>query len=54
MRSVSSTGRLVEDSRARLCGFVTGKYSYSNSGGGSSHAVQLVGMFKLPENTGPK
>lgn len=49
--AAGSTGDLVENSRARFCGFVTGRYSYSNSGGGSSHAVQMVGMFKLPENT---
>lgn len=48
--AAGSTGDLVEKSRARFCGFVTGRYSYSNSGGGSSHAVQMVGMFKLPEN----
>lgn len=48
--AAGSTGALVEDSRARICGFVTGAYSYSNSGGGSSHAVQVVGMFRLPEN----
>ena len=50
--AAGSTGDLVERSRARFCGFVTGRYSYSNSGGGSSHAVQMVGMFKLPENLG--
>ena len=48
--AVGSTGALVEDSRARFCGVVTGTYSYSNSGGGTTHAVQLVGMFKLREN----
>jgi hypothetical protein len=48
--AAGSTGALVEDSRARICGFVTGAYSYSNSGGGSSHAVQVVGMFRLAEN----
>lgn len=50
--AAGSTGDLVENSRARFCGFVTGTYDYSNSGGGSSHAVELVGMFKLPENVG--
>lgn len=51
--AAGSTGDLVEDSRARFCGFVTGRYSYSNAGGGTTHAVQMVGMFKLPENTAP-
>ena len=50
--AAGSTGELVEGSWARFCGMVTGRYSYSNSGGGTSHAVQMVGMFKLPENTG--
>jgi hypothetical protein len=30
---------------------VTGRIDYSNSGGGTTHAIQLVGMFKLPVNT---
>lgn len=47
---VGSSGDLVEDSYARFCGVVTGKYSYDNSGGGTSHAIALVGMFDLPEN----
>jgi hypothetical protein len=48
--AVHSTGELVEKSQARFCGIVTGKHSYRNSGGGSTHAIQLVGMFDLPEN----
>lgn len=48
--AVGSTGELVSQSRARLCGVVTGKYQYSNSGGGTGHAVAVVGMFDLPEN----
>jgi hypothetical protein len=48
--AVRSTGDLVEHKDARLCGFVIGKYDYKNSGGGSSHAIQMVGMFDLPEN----
>lgn len=47
---VGGSGELVARSRAKMCGVVIGKYSYSNSGGGTGHAVQLVGMFDLPEN----
>ena len=48
--AVGSSGSLVERSAARVCGVVTGKYDYSNSGGGKGHAVNVVGMFDLPEN----
>lgn len=48
--AVKSTGELVERSWAKFCGVVIGNYQYSNSGGGTSYAVQLVGMFDLPEN----
>lgn len=51
--AVGSTGALVERSAGRICGVVTGKESYSNSGGGVTHAVRLVGMFDLPENRAP-
>jgi hypothetical protein len=51
--AIGSTGELVEDSRARFCGVVIGRSSYSNTGGGTTHAVKLVGMFKLPENEQP-
>ena len=48
--AVGSTGSLVENSYARFCGVVTGRYSFTNAGGGTTHAVQLVGFFDLPEN----
>ena len=48
--NVGSSGSLVEEDRVRTCGIVIGNYSYSNSGGGTGHTVQLVGMFDLPEN----
>jgi hypothetical protein len=48
--AVGSTGSLVERSRARFCGVVTGTFDYSNSGGGVGHAVTTVGMFDLPAN----
>ena len=48
---VGSSGDLVEDSYARFCGIATGKFDYPNSVGGTGHAIELVGMFDLPENT---
>jgi hypothetical protein len=48
--AAGSTGQLVEQSAARFCGVVTGRYDYANSGGGVGHAVEAVGMFDLPEN----
>ena len=48
--AAGSSGTLVEQSYARFCGVVTGKYDYSNSAGGEGHAVEMVGMFDLPEN----
>jgi hypothetical protein len=48
--AAGSTGNLVQQSRARLCGVVIGTYDYSNSAGGKGHAVSLVGMFDLPDN----
>jgi hypothetical protein len=48
--AVGSSGALVEDSTGRICGIVTGRYDYANSGGGAGHAVTIVGMFDLPEN----
>jgi hypothetical protein len=48
--AAGSTGSLVQQSRARLCGVVIGTYDYSNSAGGKGHAVSLVGMFDLPDN----
>jgi hypothetical protein len=50
--AVNSTGDIAEKSRAKFCGVVIGKFDYSNSAGGVAHAVQLVGMFDLPENKG--
>lgn len=48
--AVGSSGALVKQSPARFCGVVTGLYDYSNSGGGTGHAIDMVGMFDLPEN----
>jgi hypothetical protein len=51
--AAGGSGDLVSHSPMRFCGFVTGKYDYSNSGGGTGHAIKLVGMFDLPENKKP-
>ena len=48
--AAGSTGRLVSRSYARFCGVVTQRYDYSNSGGGTGHAVDMVGMFRLRQN----
>lgn len=48
--ATASTGDLVGQSRAKFCGVVTGRYSYSNVSGGTTHAIRLVGLFDLPEN----
>ncbi|HJN77236.1 MAG TPA: hypothetical protein QGF58_25145 [Myxococcota bacterium] len=48
--AVKDTGTLVQGNWGRFCGFVTGKYSYANSGGGTSHAVSIIGMYELPSN----
>lgn len=48
--AVNSTGDLEDGSIAKYCGIVTGTYDYKNSGGGTGHAVDIVGMFDLPEN----
>lgn len=51
--AAGTTGALVERSRARFCGIVTGTYDYANSGGGVGHAIAAVGMFDLPGNRQP-
>lgn len=48
--ALGSSGDLVAKSSAKFCGVVTGRFDYSNSGGGAGHAVELVGMFDLKEN----
>lgn len=51
---VGSSGQIVEQSWARFCGVVIDKYDYSNSAGGTGHAIDVVGMFDLPENRSRK
>jgi len=48
--AVGSSGTLVSTSWAKICGVALEKFDYSNSGGGTGHAVSIVGMFDLPEN----
>ena len=48
--NVGSSGSLVDGNQARFCGVVIGRYDYSNSGGGTGHAIQVVGIWDLPEN----
>ena len=43
--AVGETGEIVEGTTATFCGLVIGKYSYSNAGGGTTHAVSAVGEF---------
>lgn len=40
----------VQETNQGIPQVVTGNYDYSNSAGGTGHAVDLVGMFDLPEN----
>lgn len=48
--AAASTGDIVGQARGKFCGVVTGRYSYGNVSGGTTHAVRLVGLFDLPEN----
>lgn len=48
-----SSGAIGQGSYATLCGLVAGNYTYSNSAGGTGHAVEIVGMFDLPANRKP-
>ena len=48
--NAGSSGELVQNSIARTCGVVTGRFDYSNSGGGVGHAISVVGLFDLPQN----
>ncbi len=45
-----STGELVEGSRAKLCGIVAGLHFFQNVSGGQTQAVEVAGVFDLPEN----
>jgi hypothetical protein len=45
--TVGGSGPLVEKSTGKLCGYVTGKYSYPNSGGGTTHTIDIAGAWNL-------
>lgn len=47
--AVGETGAIVKGTRATLCGVATGRYSYSNVRGGTTHGVSLVGEFRSYE-----
>lgn len=48
--AVGDTGELEAQSATKFCGIAVGKMSYSNSGGGSSTAPYVIGLFDLPAN----
>ncbi len=48
--AVGSTRGVNQGSRVRFCGVVIGRSSNSNVGGGTTHSVQLVGVFDITEN----
>lgn len=48
--AVGDTGELESQSNAKFCGIAIGKINYSNSGGGTSTAPYIVGLFDLPAN----
>jgi hypothetical protein len=48
--AAGSTQGIVEDTRTRFCGVVTGRFSFSNAMGGTTHTAELVGMFDIPAN----
>lgn len=51
--AVGSSGAVVASSLARLCTVVVDLFDYTNSMGGMGHAVDVIGMFDLPENRPP-
>lgn len=42
---------IFQGREAMFCGIVVGRETYPNTGGGTSHAVRLVGMFVTPANS---
>lgn len=44
--AVGETGSIVKGTRAKLCGVATGRYSYDNARGGTTHGVSVVGDFR--------
>jgi hypothetical protein len=50
--AVQSTQGIVEGTPARFCGIAVGLQSYPNVSGGTTHAIQVVGLFDIPANGG--
>jgi hypothetical protein len=48
--AVGSTGKLVDESSARFCGVIAGRWNYRTLAGGTAESIFLIGMFDLPEN----
>lgn len=48
--AAGTAGTLARGSHARVCGVVTGRHARTSVSGGTNLAVQLVGMFDLPDN----
>jgi hypothetical protein len=48
--ALGSTGELVTDSNATICGVFTGRVEFKNRVGGVTMAAQVVGLFDLPVN----
>lgn len=44
------SGDLQARDYARMCGVSIGLFDYHNSGGGTGHAVEVAGVWDLPEN----
>ena len=51
--AVRSVGKLEAKRRARFCGVVTGRHASAGPEAGSAQAVQVIGMFDVPENKMP-
>lgn len=49
--AVGSSAGIVEGSAARFCGIIIGTHNYSNSLGGMIDAVEVVGLFDIPQNS---
>ncbi len=47
---VKSSGKIVQRDDARLCGVVVDRFDFNDSTGGFTKAIDVVGMFDLPEN----
>lgn len=45
--AAGDTGELVSGDRAKLCGVVTGRWSYPNAAAGTTHSIHIAGMFDL-------